>query len=204
MHELWLMSVRYPAHNHQTDWSISAMKRHAALPFHITLLGAALLQCSLDAGAQTPPAENQRATQIEEVMVTARRVAEDIQSVPTAISAIGAKDLAGLRIEGFQTVGQTIPNLYINKQGGSPAAPQMNMRGVSNGSLNPEVDSGIGLYVDGIYLSRSGAAAFEMADLERIEVMRGPQGTLFGRNSTGGAINLITARPPGEAGLRLD
>ena len=128
MHELWLMSVRYPAHNHQTDWSISAMKRHAALPFHITLLGAALLQCSLDAGAQTPPAENQRATQIEEVMVTARRVAEDIQSVPTAISAIGAKDLAGLRIEGFQTVGQTIPNLYINKQGGSPAAPQMNMQ----------------------------------------------------------------------------
>ena len=204
MHELWLMSAWYPAHNHQTDWSIATMKRHTALPFHITLLGAALLQCSLDASAQNPPAEGQRATQIEEVMVTARRVTEDIQSVPTAISAIGAKDLAGLRIEGFQTVGQTIPNLYINKQGGSPAAPQMNMRGVSNGSLNPEVDSGIGLYVDGIYLSRSGAAAFEMADLERIEVMRGPQGTLFGRNSTGGAINLITARPTGEPGLRLD
>ena len=112
MHELWLMSAWYPAHNHQTDWSIATMKRHTALPFHITLLGAALLQCSLDASAQNPPAEGQRATQIEEVMVTARRVTEDIQSVPTAISAIGAKDLAGLRIEGFQTVGQTIPEAF--------------------------------------------------------------------------------------------
>ncbi|MCG3169346.1 MAG: Vitamin B12 transporter BtuB [Pseudomonadales bacterium] len=174
------------------------------LPFRASLLGVALLQCAFGASAQDTADGAQRATRIEEMLVTARRVSEDIQSVPTAISAIGTEDVAGLRIEGFQTVGQTIPNLYVNKQGGSPAAPQMNLRGVSNGSLNLQVDSGIGLYVDGVYLSRSGAAAFEMADLERIEVMRGPQGTLFGRNSTGGAINLITARPSGEAGVRVD
>jgi len=152
--------------------------------------------------AQEPGAA--RAMQIEQVTVTARRVEESLQDVPTAVTALTSNDLEALKIDGFLTVGQTVPNVYIQKQGGSPAAPQMNIRGVSNGSLNLQVDSGIGMYIDGVYMGRAGAAAFEMADLERVEVMRGPQGTLFGRNSTGGAINLITAKPTGELGLRVD
>jgi len=183
------------------------MTQPTAVRFCRRAIALAVLDFVIAAGAAADaasPAEGVRASRIEEVTVTARRVEESLQSVPVAVTAITGQDLRDLRIEGFQTVGQTVPNLYINKQGGSPAAPQMNIRGVSNGSLNLQVDSGIGLYVDGIYLSRSGAAAFEMADLERVEVMRGPQGTLFGRNATGGAINLITAKPSGEAGLRID
>lgn len=144
-----------------------------------------------------------RATAIEEVVVAARRVEESLQDVPVAITALTRSDLEALRIDSILTVGQTVPNVYIQKQGGS-TAPQVNMRGVSNGSLNLQVDSGIGMYVDGVYMGRGGAAVFEMADLERVEVMRGPQGTLFGRNSTGGAINMITASPTGEFGVKLD
>lgn len=158
---------------------------------------------ALPAMAQTNEPTDHRTAVIEEVIVAARRVEENLQNVPLAVTALTREDLEALRIDSFLTVGQTVPNVYIQKQGGS-TAPQVNMRGVSNGSLNLQVDSGIGMYVDGVYLGRGGAAVFEMADLERVEVMRGPQGTLFGRNSTGGAINLITASPTGELGLKLE
>ena len=153
------------------------------------------------ASTAATPGADERATVLETVVVTARRTKEKLQEVPTAVTAISMKNIEDLKIDGFQTVGQTVPNVYIQKQGGSPQAPQMQIRGVSNGSLNMQVDSGIGLYVDGVYMGRPGAAAFDLADLERVEVLRGPQGTLFGRNATGGAINLITAGPTGEFGF---
>lgn len=140
---------------------------------------------------------------LEEIVVTARRKQESLQDVPTSVSAVGREDLEALQIDGFQSVGQTVPNVYIQKQGGMPTAPQMQIRGVSNGSLNYQVDSGIGMYVDGVYIGRASGASFDLADLERVEVLRGPQGTLFGRNSTGGAINLITSEPTGELGAKL-
>lgn len=148
--------------------------------------------------------EGSRTSRVEEIVVMARRKAENLQKVPTAVTAIGANDLEALKIQGFQTVGQTVPNVYIQKQGGSPAAPQVMIRGVSTGSLNLQVDSGVGMYIDGVYIARTGASAFELADLERVEVLRGPQGTLFGRNATGGAINIITAGPTGESGGRVE
>ncbi|MBW2942200.1 TonB-dependent receptor [Zhongshania aquimaris] len=158
---------------------------------------AVMLQCSpvlaADGGVK----------QLEEVVVSARRVSESLQDVPTAVSAMPREELEGLRIDGFQTVAQSVPNVYIQKQGGTPSAPQMQIRGISNGSLNMQVDSGIGLYIDGVYLGRAGGAAFDLADLERVEVLRGPQGTLFGRNSTGGAINLITGQPSGEFNAKI-
>jgi iron complex outermembrane receptor protein len=137
---------------------------------------------------------------LEEVVVTARRTRERLQDVPTAVTAITAKNIEEQRITGFESVAQSVPNVYIQPQGGSPTSAQMQIRGISNGSLNKQVDSGIGLYVDGVYFGRAGASAFEIADLERVEVLRGPQGTLFGRNATAGAINLITAGPTGVFG----
>ncbi len=84
------------------------------------------------------------------------------------------------------------------------SAPQYYLRGVSTGTLKFEADAGIGLYIDGIYLGRPAGTAFDLADVERVEVLRGPQGTLFGRNSTGGAINFVTSAPTGELGVKLD
>jgi iron complex outermembrane recepter protein len=138
---------------------------------------------------------------IEEVVVTARRREENLQQVPTAVTAIGPEQLQDLRIENFGEIGQSVPNHNIQQQFGSASSPQMFLRGVATGSLKFETDAGVALYVDGVYLGRPAGTAFDIADISRIEVLRGPQGTLFGRNSTGGAINIVTAAPTGQFGV---
>jgi iron complex outermembrane receptor protein len=140
---------------------------------------------------------------IETVVVSARRKKEKIQDVPASITAISAKDIENMKIVTVVDVGQAAPNVQVAQQGGA-VAPEFRIRGISNGSLNVQVDSGIGVYVDGVYLGRLGAAAFEVADLAQVEIMRGPQGTLFGRNSTGGAVNLITSDPTGVTGISAE
>ena len=141
---------------------------------------------------------------LTDIIVTARKRSENVQNVPTAVTAMDAKLIADLQIESFQDVGKTAPNVVIQKQAGSPTAPQFNIRGVSSGSINFQIDSGVALYIDGVYLGRPGNSAFDLADIERIEVLRGPQGTLFGRNSTGGAISFVTAGPTGKFGVVVD
>jgi len=160
---------------------------------------------SFAAPTESQPADGTTAqSKVEDIVVTARKRAENLQEVPTAVTALGAEKLADLQIQSFQDVGKTVPNVLIQKQAGSPTAPQFNIRGISAGSINFQVDSGIALYIDGVYLGRPGNSGFDLADLERLEVLRGPQGTLFGRNSTGGAISFTTASPTGQFGLILD
>ncbi len=125
----------------------------------------------------------------------ARRREENLQQVPTAVTAIGARDLADLHINNFGAVGVTVPNLNVQTQFGSGSIAQYALRGQDSGTLSFEADSRIGLYLDGVYLARPSAAVFDLADVCRLEVLRGPQGTLFGRNATGGAINFITCDP---------
>ncbi len=179
-------------------FALPAMAQDAAIPAP----SASAPEQSAAAPATQAPAQATPPTQegLQQVTVTARRTKERLIDVPTSVTAITSKDLEDLKISSFQDVGQTVPNVYISKQAGAPSAPQMQIRGVANGSLNMQVDSGIGLYVDGVYIGRPGASAFELADLEQVEVLRGPQGTLFGRNATGGAINMITASPSGFFG----
>jgi iron complex outermembrane recepter protein len=138
---------------------------------------------------------------VEDIVVTARKVSENLQDVPAAITALTAEKLDDLQINNFVEIGRTAPNVHVQKQAGSPTAPQFNIRGITAGSINFQIDSGIALYVDGVYLGRPGNAGFDLADLERLEIARGPQGTLFGRNSTGGAINFITSAPTGKLGI---
>ena len=171
----------------------------------------ALLGCAAPAALMTGIAHAQDAAPasaaqsgLGDIIVTARKRAESLQDVPTAVTAMDAKLIADLQIESFQDVGKTAPNVMIQKQAGSPTAPQFNIRGVSSGSINFQIDSGVALYVDGVYLGRPGNSAFDLADIERIEVLRGPQGTLFGRNSTGGAISFVTAGPTGKFGVIAD
>ncbi|MEO6093943.1 MAG: TonB-dependent receptor [Novosphingobium sp.] len=157
------------------------------------------------AAAETPPAANaaeEKSSGIKDIVVTARRTEESAQSVPVSVTAIGAAELEALDIKGFADIGKTVPNLDVQRQFGSASAPQYFLRGVSTGTLKFEADAGIGLYIDGIYLGRPAGTAFDLADIERVEALRGPQGTLFGRNSTGGAINFITSAPSGEFGVK--
>ena len=168
----------------------------------------AILACTILASAHpaiafaqtNPAAENESG--IRDIVVTARRSEERLQDVPVAVTGYNQDQLAALDIQGFGDIGKTVPNLDVQRQFGSASAPQYYLRGIATGTLKFEADAGIGLYIDGIYLGRPAGTAFDLADIERVEVLRGPQGTLFGRNSTGGAINFITSAPSGEFGVK--
>ena len=156
------------------------------------------------ASAQQSGADAQENAGIADIIVTARRTQETLQAVPLSVTAFSGDQLEALDISGFADIGKTVPNLDVQRQFGSASAPQFALRGVSTGTLKFEADAGIGLYIDGIYLGRPAGTAFDLADIDHVEVMRGPQGTLFGRNSTGGAINFVTAAPTGEFGVKAE
>lgn len=171
------------------------------------LLLACTALCVLHStGAHAEAAEGAKAsdTGLADIIVTARRVGENLQSVPVAVTAISSLTIANNRITTVGDLGNAIPNVNFQSQFGEPATPFITIRGFSNGTLNSSVDSPIGLYVDDVYIGRAVGAAFDLADLEQVEVLRGPQGTLFGRNATGGAISMHTKAPTGKFGIKLD
>lgn len=143
---------------------------------------------------------------IEEVVVTARKRSENASDIPLSISAYSAQDLEYRQIDTTDRLTEVTPNLHFGthapSSGHNSAAPIF-IRGVGQPDFIPSSDPGVGLYVDGVYIARPVGAATELLDLERIEVLRGPQGTLFGRNTVGGAVLLHTKRPASEYGGKL-
>ncbi len=138
---------------------------------------------------------------VEDIVVTAERRSANLQRTPIAITAITAAGLQASGITDIRGVVQAAPSLYFAPYPSSNTTLVLFMRGQGIGDPNIITkDGGVGLYVDGVYQSRPQAAAFDLADVERVEVLRGPQGTLYGRNTTGGAINIISKKPTGEFG----
>jgi iron complex outermembrane receptor protein len=132
----------------------------------------------------------------ETVIVTARERAEDIQKVPQSIAAITDDALETQSIQSLSELGQVTPNfLYGQKIQSGSSAGQIYIRGIGQQDTNVQFSSGVGIYVDGVYLGRAQANDLDMADVERVEVLYGPQGTLFGKNSDGGALNIVTKMP---------
>ncbi len=171
---------------------------------------AAALTITAPATAQTAPASPdpsgpQAVTTIQEIIVTAQKRSENLQSVPVAVTAITSDQIANARIENIADLRSVAPNLYVVTQPGGNNIPSTMMRGqVSGAASNPTVDNGISYYIDGVYLGSLSGIIFDVADIERIEVIRGPAGTLFGTNSTGGAINYITSGPRGVFAAKQD
>ncbi|HLF32204.1 MAG TPA: TonB-dependent receptor [Xanthomonadales bacterium] len=136
--------------------------------------------------------------ELEEVIVTARKREESLQSTPVAISAFTEKDLEFRQIESTDELGDITPNLTfdsVSPSSGSSSAAQIFIRGIGQTDFTPVTDPGVGLYVDGIYMARSVGNVLDFLDVERIEILRGPQGTLFGRNTIGGAVVVHSKRP---------
>jgi iron complex outermembrane receptor protein len=163
----------------------------------VSLLGLlAAPACALAQANQTPgrPASQATATQVGEIVVTAERRAEDVQQVPIAITALegGALDSEG--VVGFPDLSQRVPSLRFGA-GVTGGENVITMRGVGSQNTTPGGDSPVAYNVDGVYLQRTTAIDPEFYDIDRIEVLRGPQGTLYGRNSVGGSINVITNKP---------
>lgn len=133
---------------------------------------------------------------LEEVTVTAQKRAELLQETPIAITAITADVIENLKIISIADIGMLVPGFSFSQDVLGTRGGMVSIRGVATPS-DPQgtLDSTIGMYIDGVYLARPAFMVADLADLERIEVLRGPQGTLFGRNTTGGAVNLITRAP---------
>jgi iron complex outermembrane recepter protein len=141
---------------------------------------------------------------LDEIVVTANKREENLQQAPLAISAVSAAQLELRGLSEIKDLSAIAPNVSIVGGTTNATAAVVSIRGIPTPADETQgFDSPIGLYLDGVYLARSSAATFEVAEIERVEVLRGPQGTLFGRNTTGGAINFITKKPSDEASLKL-
>ena len=148
--------------------------------------------------AQDPPPKPDTVIALEEIVVTARNRAESAQDVPVAISAFSGGELEGRQIGATEQLTYITPNLTFNSSGafaGTKSAAQIFIRGMGQTDYLPVTDPGVAVYVDGIYMARSIGAVMQLIDIERVEVLRGPQGTLFGRNAMGGAVSLHSRRP---------
>lgn len=161
---------------------------------------------SISLNAQTPPPVLRTSpAALEEIIVTAQRREESLQDTPISISALGEDELTVGGIGGLADIGASVPSLQIEPFPTSNATLRFYIRGMGIIDAQITQDPAIGVYADGVYIARSTGTAFEVADLERIEVLRGPQGTLYGRNTIGGAINLVTRRPDvDETSFRQD
>lgn len=156
----------------------------------------ALLACAIAATFELGQPTTVMAAQsiLEEVIVTARKRVENLQETPVAVTAFSGADLEQSGQRDILKLTQVVPNLAINTGGaGGAAAPAIRGVGARNNGAN--FDSGVALYLDGVYISRADGAILDNVDIQSVQVLRGPQGTLFGKNATGGAIIYATNKP---------
>ncbi|MBV1901994.1 MAG: TonB-dependent receptor, partial [Kordiimonadaceae bacterium] len=159
------------------------------------LSGAAIAQ---DGGAADASAENEEFGIIDTI-VTTRKRAESMQKVPVSVTAMTSEDLKFYSIQDYGDLQYSVPNLSIHPQPDSTSSGKTTIRGMTTETLIT-FDPSVGVYLDGVYLARTQGNLTNLMDVERVEVLKGPQGTLYGRNTTGGAIKVITAKPTEEFG----
>lgn len=195
---------------------ISFLNRASLSALAIVLAGPAIAQASPEQvppatdtiqagpGAATPsvadhaadPVVQERDRGLEDIVVTARRREENAQDVPISISAFSGAQLQAQSAVKVTDIARLTPNLVITPAGGSgPGGVVIGIRGQVQTDTIATVDPSVGIYVDGVYWARANGANADLIDLDRVEVLKGPQGTLFGRNTTGGALSISTGVP---------
>ena len=166
------------------------------------VLGASVITLSLcgfglaSARAQTA-AQSNASPVLNEVVVTAQKRVQNIQQVGIAITAVSGEQLSQLNIKDTNSIANIVPGVFISNLG-SQGITTFTIRGVSQNDFSDQNEAPNAIYVDGAYDSFIGSAGIGMYDIERVEVLRGPQGTLFGRNATGGLVQIITRKPTRE------
>ncbi|MEO7200899.1 MAG: TonB-dependent receptor, partial [Dokdonella sp.] len=171
------------------------MKRQILCLAILTALAASAPALAQQADTQTRAAERASTTELESVKVTARRRDEPLEKVPVAVSAFSAEDLADLQANNIDGLQGAVPGLNIVQGRGSSSAANVFIRGIGQPDALQTFDPGVGMYVDDVYYSRIQGALISLFDVDHVEVLRGPQGTLYGKNSTGGAIKIVTREP---------
>ncbi|MGY0503942.1 TonB-dependent receptor [Luteimonas sp. e5] len=169
--------------------------RSLSMAIAVALTGA--LATPVVTAQEQPPVDGEQSQEraLDAVVVTARRRSESIQDVPVAISAFSEEQLKDLQASDVSGLQGSVPNLNIAQGRGSANSVNVFIRGIGQPDALQTFDPGVGMYVDDVYFSRINGALFSLYDIAQIEVLRGPQGTLYGKNSTGGAIKLTTKDP---------
>lgn len=173
-------------------------RRLKRLPLALLLAGSASWTHGYAAEAETPapvPAGTAAAngSQLETVTVTTRRREESSQDVPTPMSVVSGQNLETQRVYRIQDLQQLVPSVNVAYMHARQSS--VSIRGLGNNPASDGLEGSVGLYIDNVYLGRPGMAVFDLMDIEQLEVLRGPQGTLFGKNTTAGVINISTRAP---------
>jgi iron complex outermembrane receptor protein len=176
---------------------MTARKIHWMGPAKAALIAGAAL-------AAAPALAQEGGAQLEEIVVTAQKREQNLQDVPVAVTAISQASLQANRVVDVRDLNALAPNLTVRVASGGASIPTYSMRGLVTGGGSLGSDRGISVYIDGVYVQSATGSIFQFADLQRIEVLRGPQGTLFGRNATGGAISMVTRDPSGAFGVHQE
>jgi len=168
------------------------------------LAGASVAALTIAAASQTASAQDDEARSATDVLRdvilvtgTKKADAENVQDVPLAVTAYGDEQLDALKVRDLQSLTYSIPNVSFDDIGTARGIANFSIRGLGINSSIPSIDPTVGVFVDGMYLGINGGVVLDLFDLESIEVLRGPQGILFGRNVTGGAV-LINTKKPGD------
>ncbi len=171
------------------------MRRLSSSHLFMSSVAAVALAAPVSVAAQDAPADEDNG-RLAEIVVTAEKRGQNLEEVPLAISAVQSEELELRGLTEAKDLSAIAPNVAVNGGTTNATAAVITIRGIPTPADETQgFDSPIGLYVDGVYMARSSASSFEVADIERVEVLRGPQGTLFGRNATSGVVNIRTARP---------
>ncbi|MDV3457181.1 TonB-dependent receptor [Sphingomonas sp. HF-S4] len=173
----------------------------AATALSLLLATPAFAQDTADpaarAGDETQTEEYQGAN---DIVVTATRRNETVQDIPVAVTALAAELLANSGVQDIRGLEQIAPSVQTSTGQSSATGTTLYIRGITTAGDNPGFEPAVGVFIDGVYRARAGVAVAELPELERIEVLRGPQGTLFGRNTSAGALSIVTAQPKFEFG----
>lgn len=140
-------------------------------------------------------------TGVQDIVVTAQKRSENLQNVPIAISAVTGDGLSAAGVNRVEDLSSSVPGLSVTRQG---ASTQLFIRGVGTTGGSAGQENAVATFIDGVYMPAQAGATFSFNNVERIEVLKGPQGTLYGRNATGGAMNVITRTPKHEFGLEAE
>ncbi len=163
--------------------------------------GCVALGASGAAWAQATPEGEQQATNLDTITVTAQSRQQELQDVPIALQVVDQQLLDDVAAENLGDIDAFVPGLVVDAA--QPTQPSFRLRGVETNDFGIGTDPAVGIFVDGVYGGRGGGVLLPFLDVERIEVLKGPQGTLFGRNTAAGAISLVTRRPQDETEARL-
>lgn len=170
----------------------------------VALATTSLLSFAGIAQAQEAPAAEEADTAVTEIIVSARRRNESLQDTPVAITAINSSMLENKATLNVGDLMGAAPNLLITNQNSGAAAANLSIRGLTYADVEKSQEPTVGVVVDGVFIGTSTGQYFDFFDIEQIEVLRGPQGTLFGRNTIGGVINIKRTRPTGEFGAKVE